>query len=85
MSATPGFNIPIHSALTSPILLAGAPRQFSILNGIWCAAIGLGLHSWLILPLCVFFQIIAIFLTKKDPYFFQVMVRHVRQKPYYRV
>ncbi len=82
---TPGFSIPVHQSLTSPILLMGAPRRFSILNGIWCAAIGLGLHSWLILPLCIVFQCIAIALTKKDPYFFQVVLRQVRQKPYYQV
>jgi type IV secretion system protein TrbD len=82
---TPGFVIPVHHSLSTPLLLMGAPRQFSILNGTWCAAIGLGLHSWLIVPICIVFQVIAIVLTKKDPYFFQVMIRHVRQKPYYQV
>ncbi|NCX94350.1 MAG: ABC transporter substrate-binding protein [Gammaproteobacteria bacterium] len=83
--ATPGFLIPVHSALTTPLLVAGAPRQFSLMNGTLCAAVGLGLQSWLIVPICLVIQIIAIALTKKDPYFFQIMVRHIRLKTYYRV
>ena len=82
---TAGFSIPVHNSLTSPILMGGAPRQFTIMNGIICAAVGLGMHSWLIIPICLVFQVIAVALTKKDPYFFQVMIRHIKQKSYYRV
>ncbi|MEM9765853.1 MAG: conjugal transfer protein TrbD, partial [Pseudomonadota bacterium] len=28
-----GFDIPLHRALTEPILLAGAPRTVAIING----------------------------------------------------
>ena len=44
----PGFVIPVHRALTEPILLAGAPRSIAILNGTLAAAIGLGLQLWLV-------------------------------------
>ena len=82
---TAGFSIPVHNSLTTPLLLAGAPREFSIMNGIICAAVGLGMHSWLIVPICLIFQVVAIALTKKDPQFFQVMSRHIKQKSYYGV
>ena len=44
-SSTPGFEVPLHRALTEPILIAGAPRSFAILNGTLSAAIGLGLQA----------------------------------------
>jgi type IV secretion system protein VirB3 len=43
----PGFEAPVHRALTEPILLAGAPRAVAILNGTLSAAIGLGLRLWI--------------------------------------
>ena len=30
-----GFSVPVHRALTEPILLDGAPRAVAILNGTW--------------------------------------------------
>ena len=46
-SSVPGFEVVLHRSLTEPILLAGAPRSFAILNGTLAAAIGLGLRLWL--------------------------------------
>ena len=46
-SAVSGFEVVLHRSLTEPILLAGAPRSFAILNGTLAAAIGLGLRLWL--------------------------------------
>ena len=43
----PGFEAPVHRALTEPILLGGAPRAVAILNGTLAAAIGLGLRLWI--------------------------------------
>ncbi len=42
----PGFVVPLHRALTEPILLGGAPRSIAILNGTLAAAISLGLRLW---------------------------------------
>lgn len=42
-----GFEVPIHGALGSPILLGGAPRMLAIVNGTLAAAVGLGLQQWL--------------------------------------
>ena len=44
----PGFYAPVHRALTEPILLGGAPRAVAILNGMLAAAVGLGLHLWIV-------------------------------------
>ncbi len=42
-----GYEVPIHSALGSPLLLGGAPRGIAIVNGTLAAAVGLGLQQWL--------------------------------------
>ena len=48
MDEIPGFSVPVHRALTEPILLGGAPRSIAILNGTLAAALGLGLRLWLV-------------------------------------
>ncbi|MFZ9035025.1 MAG: VirB3 family type IV secretion system protein [Francisellaceae bacterium] len=83
--ATPGFAIKIHNSLTTPMLTAGVPRQFFILNATLCAAIVLGMQSWYGIPIFIILHTIAVMMTKKDPQFFQTMVRHVKQKNYYDV
>lgn len=83
--ATPGYQVAIHNSLTSPILMAGAPRRFTILNGTIGAALGLGLHSFWAIPIVIVLQVVGVMLTKKDPYFFEVMRRHIKQKSYYHV
>lgn len=85
MHNVPGYQIPIHTSLTTPILLAGAPRTFTLLNGTFGAAVTLGLHSWFALPLFFIAQAIVAMLTKKDPYFLQISLRHMKQKDYYGV
>lgn len=77
--------VKVYQSLTAPILLGGVPRQFAILNGTFCAALVLGLQSFYILPICVGLHLAGIVLTKKDPHFFNTMLRHLRQKNYYNV
>ena len=43
----PGYEVPMHRSLTEPVLIAGAPRSFTILNGTLSAAVGLGLRLWI--------------------------------------
>ena len=75
----PGFDAPVHRALTEPILLAGAPRAFAILNGTISAAIGLGLRLWIAgLLLWVIGHLAAVWAAKRDPSFVEVVRRHVR-------
>ena len=80
-SSVPGFEVVLHRSLTEPILLAGAPRSFAILNGTLAAAIGLGLRLW-IAGLIVWLagHTLAVWVTRKDPAFLIVLSRHARHK-----
>ncbi len=76
-----GFDVPLHRALTEPILLAGAPRAIAIVNGTIAAALGLGLRLWIAgLLLWVIGHSVAVFAAKRDPDFAEVLARHLRQK-----
>jgi type IV secretory pathway TrbD component len=74
-----GFSVPVHRALTEPILLGGAPRAVAILNGTLAAALGLGLRLWLVgLLLGLLGQAAAVWAAKRDPQFVDVVRRHLR-------
>lgn len=76
-----GFEVPLHRALTEPILLGGAPRGLAILNGTLAAALGLGLQMWLAgLLLWVAGHSLTVFAAKRDPDFAPVLARHLRQR-----
>ncbi|HXE69366.1 MAG TPA: VirB3 family type IV secretion system protein [Hyphomicrobiaceae bacterium] len=80
-SVIPGYEVVLHRALTEPILIAGAPRSFAILNGTLAAAIGVGLRVWLAGALIwVIGHAIAVWVTRKDPAFLTVLSRHARHK-----
>ena len=75
----PGFTIPVHRALTEPILLGGAPRAIAILNGTLAAAVGLGLRLWLVgILIWAIGHFAAVWAAKRDPLFVDVVRRHVR-------
>jgi len=78
-----GYQIPIHQSLTQPILLAGVPRKFAVLNGTIASALVLGLHALWGIPICLVIHIAAVIMTQKDPYFFEIMRRHIKQESYY--
>ncbi|WFU43555.1 VirB3 family type IV secretion system protein [Bradyrhizobium sp. CB82] len=74
-----GFVAPVHRALTEPILMGGAPRSVAILNSTLAAALGLGLRLWLAGLLLWFVgHMVAVWATKRDPAFVEVVRRHVR-------
>jgi type IV secretion system protein VirB3 len=76
-----GFEVPLHTALTEPILLAGAPRGIAIVNGTIAAAVGLGLRLWLAgLLIWVIGHTVAVFAAKRDPQFADVLKRHIRHR-----
>ena len=80
-----GFGIPVHRALTEPILLGGAPRAVAILNGTLAAAVGLGLQQWIAgLGLFVGGHTLAVFAARRDPDFLLVLSRHLRQRGWWR-
>ena len=76
-----GYEIPLHRALTEPILLGGAPRTVAIVNGTLAAALGLGLQLWLAgLIVWIAGHAAAVYAAGKDPAFLDVLVRHIRHK-----
>ena len=78
-AALSGFSMPVHRALTEPILLGGAPRAVAILNGTLAAALGLGLRLWIAgVVLGVIGHGAAVWAAKRDPLFVDVVRRHLR-------
>jgi type IV secretion system protein VirB3 len=79
-----GFQVPLHRSLTEPLLLAGAPRTFAIVNGTIAAAVGIGLQMWLAgLAIWLVGHTVAVFVAKRDPQFFDVLLRHLKQKGHF--
>ncbi|QLH13054.1 VirB3 family type IV secretion system protein [Paracoccus pantotrophus] len=79
LSEVPGFSVPVHRALTEPILLGGAPRSTAILNGTLAGAVGLGLQLWLAgMLIWAAGHLAAVWSAKRDPLFVEVGRRHLR-------
>ncbi len=75
----PGFIVPVHRALSEPILLGGAPRAIAILNGTLAGAVGLGLRLWLVgILIWAIGHFAAVWAAKRDPLFVEVGRRHLR-------
>jgi type IV secretory pathway TrbD component len=77
--SVPGFEAPVHRALTEPILLGGAPRAVAIANATLAAAVGLGLRLWI--PGLVIWAVghaAAVWAAKRDAHFIEVGHRHLR-------
>ncbi|MGE4452645.1 VirB3 family type IV secretion system protein [Castellaniella sp.] len=80
-SDLPGFEVPLHRALTEPILLGGAPRTVAITNGTLAAAVGLGLQLWLPgIALWVVGHALSVWGAKVDPQFMLVFARHLKHR-----
>ncbi len=78
-----GFAIPVHRSLTEPILMGGAPRNVAIVNGTLAAALGLGLQLWAVgIAWWLIFHAVAVFMTKRDDQFLDVLIRHLKHKGY---
>jgi type IV secretory pathway TrbD component len=80
-----GLEVPIHRALTQQIMILGAPREIAILNGTLTAAMVLGLHSFLGLPVGIAIHAIAVAVSKRDAQFFATFRRQLKQRRYYGV
>jgi len=85
MSDHDDLTVPLHTSLTIPILLAGTPRSFAILNVTLCAVIGLGLGQlWVAVPVGIAAHSVAVWLTRQDPWWMDVFKRHLREKVFYQ-
>jgi type IV secretion system protein VirB3 len=80
-----GFTVPVHRALTEPILLGGAPRAVAIANGTLAAAISLGLRLWLVgFAMWAVGHLAAVWAAKRDAQFIDVVRRHLRYPSFLR-
>lgn len=79
-----GYRIAIHRSLTEPILMAGVPRSFCIVNWTIAAALIMGLHIWFFLPVNIIVHFLGAMLIKKDRDFFKILSRHMKYKKYYK-
>jgi type IV secretion system protein VirB3 len=74
----------LHPSLVTPILLGGVPRAFAILNVTSAAIIGLGLYQiWLAVPVALIAHSIALWLTRQDAWWMDVLKRHFTEKAFY--
>ena len=74
-----GFEVPLHRSLTEPVFLAGAPRAVAIINGTLAAAVGIGLHLWVLgLAMWIIGHTAAVWGAKSDPQFLDVFARHLK-------
>lgn len=80
-----GFRVPIHRSLTEIVLMMGAPRNFVIMNFTLGAAIGVMLKLYPLLLLNITLHVLAVYATRKDPLFFDVLRRHLRQPKFFEV
>ena len=86
LESTPGFMAPVRRSLTEPMLMGGAPRSIAIVNGTLAAALGLGLRLWIAgLALWLIGHAAAVWATRRDPQFVEVVRRHVRFPGHLRV
>ena len=75
---------PLRTSLTRPILMAGVPRGFAILNGTVCAAIAFGLQQAFIgAPLWIVLQGCAAWAAARDPWFLETWPRHLAKPSYF--
>lgn len=71
-----GLEVPLHRALTEPILIAGAPRAIAIAIGTLAAALGIGFRLWLPgLLVWIAGHALAVMATRADPDFARVFAR----------
>jgi type IV secretion system protein TrbD len=75
---TPGFAAPVRLALTQPILMAGAPRAYAILNGTIAVVIAFAGAPIAALLAGVAGHAAGIFLARHDPHVLDVLKRAMR-------
>jgi type IV secretion system protein VirB3 len=79
-----GFEVPVHTALSKPRLVAGIPRDVAILNFTVAAALILGLQSWWSIPIYSAIHVACVIATKYEPQWPEALRRNMRLKTHYR-
>lgn len=81
MSESPnGYQIDLYTSLVTPVHLGGVPRRLAILLWMVAAILTFPLQlPWIGVPFGLAGHAVAAYLTKRDPWFFDVLSRHLRQ------
>lgn len=79
-----GWEVPVAGALTQPVLIAGLPRDYAILNGTLALVLGLALKLW---PLGLAWWALAhglgLLISRSDPQLLPVLRRHLAQPSHF--
>lgn len=78
----PGFYAPVYRSLTEPMLLAGLPPQLTICLGVTAGVFVGAWHFYLLIPVLVVAYVAAFVATKRDPYFFDIVLQNRGRGPY---
>ena len=76
-----GLRAPIHHALTTPLLLAGIPRQAGYLLWTLAAAFAFGMQEIWVVPIAFVLHLALISLTKYEPHFMVVFRQAIKVPP----
>jgi len=80
MPLDPGLEVPIHRSLTQPIMVAGLPRNLGLLLWTTTSAFAFGLHQIWVLPISLALHGVFAAMARRDPHFFDVILRAVGQR-----
>ena len=73
-----GFEVGGHRSLVEPILLAGLPRHIALFLWTATAALVMGMRQLWVLPIALCLHVPMVWITKKEPYFFDFFFRALR-------
>jgi len=76
------MKIPLYQGTTERIMIAGLPRNIAIIGGTLGAAIVLGFQTLWAIPFIFIGYIILIILYKKDSYFIEILLDHIKEDDY---
>lgn len=77
-----GYEVPIHQSLVEPLLFGGCPRTYALINGTITAALGIGMQQYYMFAVGIGLHFIGALAAKSDPDFFDILTRHIKEKPY---
>jgi len=76
------MKVPLYQSTTERIMIAGLPRNIAIIGGTFGAAIVLGFQTLWALPFIFTGYIILVILYKKDDYFIEIILDHIKEDDY---
>jgi len=78
-----GYTVAIHRAMTEPMMVGGVPRNYAICCWGLTAALVLGMHNYFMIPVGIALHIVGKLAAKHDPYWMEILPRHLRYKSFY--